>query len=109
MFTFRFLNDKNLQLYHLTLGNLAKLVFGQFYDSKIDRQTLSLSQLSLVGGFFEGTRENTYFAHIPGLHPFQKADSSLGCSKGQHAQWGEIISGVATAKLLQNILSLTLK
>ena len=36
---------------------------------------------------------------IQKIHPFQKADSSLGCSKGQHAQWGEIISGVATAKL----------
>ena len=32
--------------------------FGQFYPSKIEKQTLSLSQFSLVTGFFEGTIEN---------------------------------------------------
>ena len=32
--------------------------FSQFYHSKIENETLSLLQFSLVTGFFEGTREN---------------------------------------------------
>ena len=43
--------------------------FGQFYHSKIEKKTFSLSQFSLVTGFFEGTRENI-------LHMFRaKANS----------------------------------
>ena len=37
---------------------------GQFYHSKIEKETLSLTQFSLVAVFFEGMRENI-------LHIFQ--------------------------------------
>ena len=63
MYTFRFLNEKN---YIYTKKNIWHLAIwqnqcsGQFYHSKIEKDTFSLSQFSLVTGFFEGTRGNIF-------------------------------------------------
>ena len=60
MFTFQFLNDKipKKAIWHLAIWQ--NWCFGQFYHSKIGKQKLSLSQFSLVTGFFEGPRENDF-------------------------------------------------
>ena len=43
--------------------------FGQFYHSKIGKETLYLSQFSLVTGFF-WRNERKCLTHIPGLYVF---------------------------------------
>ena len=61
MFTFQFLNDKIDQNTIFAKLPSAKWLFWyncKFYHSKIEKESLSLSQFSLVTGFFEGTREN---------------------------------------------------
>ena len=62
MFTFQFLNDKIDQNTNLAKLPSAKWLFMvcisvNFIIQKFKKVTLSLSQFSLVTGFFEGTRE----------------------------------------------------
>ena len=38
--------------------------FGQFHQSKIEKEVLSLSQFYLVAGFFEGMRENILYTYL---------------------------------------------
>ena len=46
--------------------------FGQFYHSKIEKQTRSLSQFSLVTGFFERMRENIlHIFRVPDIYQTQ--------------------------------------
>ena len=66
--------------------------FGQFCHSKIEKQTRSLSQFSLVTGFF-WENERKYFTHIPGpwssdmLHGSKIITKTLSMEGNPESSW----------------------